>query len=84
VLEAMACGCPVITANVSSLPEIAGNAALLVDPNDVDKISQAMERLLHDDALYDELKAKGIARAEGFSWEQAAEELLDLLIATDR
>jgi alpha-1,3-rhamnosyl/mannosyltransferase len=79
----MACGCPVITSNVSSLPEIAGDAALLVDPGDVRQLSHAMERLLHDDGLYDELRARGITRAEGFSWEQAAEELLDLLIATD-
>ncbi len=84
VLEAMACGCPVITSNVSSLPEIAGNAALLVDPGDVRQLSHAMERLLHDDGLYDDLRSRGIIRAEGFSWEQAAEELLDLLTAAEQ
>ncbi len=84
VLEAMACGCPVITSNVSSLPEIAGNAALLVDPGSVKQLTHAMERLLKEDELYDDLRVRGITRAEGFSWEQAAEELLDLLTAADR
>lgn len=84
VLEAMACGCPVITSNVSSLPEIAGNAALLVDPGDVGQLSHAMERLLHEDGLYEDLRARGITRSEDFSWEQAAEELLDLLTATEQ
>jgi len=84
VLEAMACGCPVITSNVSSLPEVAGNAALLVDPNDVGQISQAMERLLKDDELYNDLKARGISQAEKFSWNHSAAELLELLVSTNQ
>ena len=83
VLEAMACGCPVITSNISSLPEVAGDAALQVDPNDIQQLSRAMEKLLTDDTLYDDLKARGISRAKRFSWENAASQLLDILIATD-
>jgi glycosyltransferase involved in cell wall biosynthesis len=84
VLEAMACGCPVITSDVSSLPEVAGDAALLVDPGDAEQLSRAMETLLTDDALYNDLKARGIPRAKRFSWENAATELLELLTATDK
>ncbi len=84
VLEAMACGCPVITSNISSLPEVAGNAALLVDPANVEQLSQAMERLLKDDELYNDLRARGISQSERFSWEHAAAELLELLVSTNR
>ncbi|MRR14746.1 glycosyltransferase family 1 protein, partial [archaeon] len=59
VLEALACGCPVITSNVSSLPEVVGDAALLVDPGDIGRLSEAMDRLVHDDDLYEDLKTRG-------------------------
>lgn len=73
VLEAMACGAPVVTSRKSSLPEVTGpEAALLVDPLDVDAIAAALERLLTDDALREDLRAKGIARARQFTWQATA------------
>jgi len=76
VLEAMACGTPVVTSNTSSLPEVAGDAALLVDPYDVEEIATAMRRILEDEALTAELRAKGLARAKEFSWERTARETI--------
>jgi len=75
-LEAMACGAPVIASNTSSLPEILGDAALLVDPRDVGAIADATERVIANAALRDELRAKGIAQAAKYSWERAAQETL--------
>jgi glycosyltransferase involved in cell wall biosynthesis len=74
VLEAMACGAPVITSNTSSLPEVAGDAALLVPPQDVDALAGALGRLLNDAALRTELRQRGLAQAARFSWEMAARE----------
>ena len=79
VLEAMACGTPVICSNASSLPEVAGDAALLVDPLDVEGLAAAMERVLGDDALRAELIERGFERARKFSWERCARETLDVL-----
>ena len=79
VLEAMAAGAPVVTSSVSSLPEVAGGAALLVDPQDVDAIGGALARVLADDALAAELRRRGLKRARGFSWERTARETLGLL-----
>ena len=70
-LEAMASGTPVVTSNVSSLPEVTGGAAVLVDPYDVASITDGIARILSDPALSDELRAKGIARAREFSWERS-------------
>lgn len=67
-LEAMACGVPVVTSNVSSLPEVVGDAALLVDPTDVASIAGAMDRLFTDDVLAKELRERGLSRARMFSW----------------
>lgn len=72
VLEAMSCGTPVITSNVSSLPEIAGDAALLTDPENVSKIRKSMEDVLTDNELRKELVKKGIKRAAEFTWEKTA------------
>lgn len=80
VLEAGACGVPVITSNTSSLPEVAGDAALLVDPHDVDAIAAAMERLLTDDALRAELIRRGHENVKRFSWEKCARETLAVLL----
>src|SRR5213075_1474545 len=68
-LEAMASGTPVVTSNVSSLPEVAGGAAILVDPYDPSAIADGIERVLSDPALRQELRRKGLARAREFSWE---------------
>jgi glycosyltransferase involved in cell wall biosynthesis len=72
-LEAMASGTPVITSNVSSLPEVVGNAALLIDPYKSDEIANAMERLLTDDRLRNDLRDRGLSRVRDFSWDQTAE-----------
>ena len=77
-LEAMACGTPTIVSNVSSLPEVVGDAALLVNPRDIEEIAVAMHRLLTDDALHAELREKGLQRARIFSWEKAARRTLDV------
>ena len=78
-LEAMACGVPVLTSNVSALPETAGDAALLVDPNDTEDIAAGMQRLLADSALRERLRGAGIARAAGFSWDETARLTADVL-----
>ena len=70
-LEAMACGTPVVTSNVSSMPEVVGDAAVLVDPYEVDSIADGMQRVLSDSTLSAELRTKGIARAKEFSWERS-------------
>jgi glycosyltransferase involved in cell wall biosynthesis len=70
-LEAMACGTPVVTSNVSSLPEVAGDAALLVDPYDAEAIAAGLVRAVTDEALRTDLIARGLARAHEFSWKQS-------------
>jgi glycosyltransferase involved in cell wall biosynthesis len=75
VLEAMACGTPVLTSNVSSLPEVAGDAALLVDPYDTQAIADGLTRLITDSALRDQLIARGFKQASRFTWERSAREL---------
>lgn len=76
VLEAMARGTPVLTSNVSSLPEVAGDAALLVDPGSVDSIRSGLERLVDDPDLRERLIASGREREATFSWKRAARETL--------
>lgn len=79
ILEAMMAGTPVVTSNTSSLPEVAGNAALLVDPHDVHAIAQAIRRMLRDRSFRDERVRRGRARAEAFSWENAATATADVI-----
>jgi len=81
VLEAMALGCPVVTSNVSSLPEVAGEAALLVDPANYAALLRAAERLVDEPDLRTELAAAGRARAAGFSFDAMISGLLDQLRA---
>jgi glycosyltransferase involved in cell wall biosynthesis len=69
-LEAMACGAPVITANTSSLPEVMGEAGLLVDPLDTDALAHAIARLFANDRLAKELRERGLKRAPSFTWER--------------
>ncbi len=78
VLEAMACGAPVVTSNVSSLVEVAGQAALLVDPLSVDDIGAALARLLTDEPLRVHLVEQGLRQAAQFTWERAARQLLEI------
>lgn len=76
VLEAMACATPVVTSTISSLPEVAGDAALLIDPYDVEALAGALRRLLDDSALRETLVARGARQAAFFTWERAASQLL--------
>ncbi len=82
VVEAMSLGAPVITSNVSSLPEAAGDAGLLVNPHNVDEISHAMEMVFTDTTLRKTLIEKGYAQAKKFSWTKTAQEYLILLEKT--
>jgi glycosyltransferase involved in cell wall biosynthesis len=79
LVEAMACGVPVICSNVSSLPEVAGGAALLFDPLDVDALAQQLERIATDIMLRNKLIEKGLERSKYFSWDQSAEQVYDVL-----
>ena len=74
VAEAMACGCPVVTSNVSSLPEVAGDAGLLVDPGSVEEIAAGIAALWTDAARRRELAARGRAQARRFTWDRTARE----------
>lgn len=74
VLESLKCGAPVIVSNRASLPEVAGNAGLLVDPEDIDAIAGAMEKIMTDDNFYGVLKKRCLIQASKFSWEKAAKE----------
>lgn len=80
VLEAQACGTAVLTANSSSLPELAGDSALLVDPHDTNAIAAAIRQLAHDNALRQQLVQAGLANVRRFRWETAAQQTLDALL----
>ncbi len=77
-LEAMACGVPVITSNVASLPEVVGDAAIQVDPLNVRELADAIQTVLTDTELWNTLKQKGLKRSQQFSWETAAQQLLQI------
>jgi glycosyltransferase involved in cell wall biosynthesis len=79
VLEAMACGTPVITSNCTSLPEVAGGAALLVDPLDTQELQVAIEQLEKDTILRENLVEKGFERARLFTWERTAQKVQEVL-----
>ena len=79
-LEAMASGTPVVTSNVSSLPEVVGDAALLVDPRDAEAIAAAVQRILTDDDLRRSLTQKGLGRAHEFSWERSVRRIRDVYL----
>ncbi len=84
VLEALACETPVVCANTSSLPELAGEAALLVDPTDISALTQALGRLLTDPTLRATLVARGREQVRRFSWDKAAEVTMRVLEDTAR
>ena len=73
VLEAMACGTPVISSHLSSMPEVAGNAAILIDAYNIGEITAAMQNIIEDEKLRSQLRAAGLARAKLFSWEKTGE-----------
>jgi glycosyltransferase involved in cell wall biosynthesis len=77
-LEAMACGTPVVTSNVSSLPEVAGNAAMLVNPENVFDIARGIREVLLDENLRSELIRRGHEQVRRFSWATAARQVLDI------
>jgi glycosyltransferase involved in cell wall biosynthesis len=77
-LEAMACGTPVVSSNSSSLPEVVGDAGVLVNPHGVEEMSEAMQRLLSDNTLRAEMATRGLAQARTFSWQRAAAETLQV------
>ena len=77
-LEAMASGTPVVTSNVSSLPEVAGDAAVLVDPYDPEAIADGIVRVLTDSTLAAQLRVKGLARAQQFSWETSVRRVREI------
>ena len=79
VLEAMAVGTPVVTSNVTSLPEVAGDAALLVNPYNTDELTFALEQLVTDEHLREQLITKGLQRAQDFTWDKTAAETLKVL-----
>ena len=79
VLEAMACGCPVITSNTSSLPEVVGSAGIMVNPSNPSEIAEAIVALLRDDEKRNKLREEGLKRVKEFSWEKTASFILSLL-----
>jgi len=78
ILEAMACGCPVITSNITGCAEIAGNAALLVGPYSVEQIAEAMQRLIEDFQLRRKLYERGMEKIKQFTWDNSAAEHLKI------
>jgi glycosyltransferase involved in cell wall biosynthesis len=76
LVEAMACGCPVITSSAPACPEVVGDAALIVDPDDVAGLGDAMSRIVREPDLVASLRERGEARAGQFSWEKSAQKLL--------
>ena len=78
VLEAMACGCPVITSYTTSIPEVAGDSVFYIDPYNVDNIAQGMYQILTKVELRESLRQKGIKRSQLFSWDKTAKDVLDI------
>lgn len=79
ILEAMQCGTPVITSNATAMPEVAGKAALLVNPNKPNELKSAMHEVYRDEKLRADLIEKGFSQAEGFAWKKAAQQFLENL-----
>jgi glycosyltransferase involved in cell wall biosynthesis len=78
LIEAMACGCPVLSATLGAPPEVCAGAALLVDPYDVEAITQGMRRVITDSALREQMIARGLERAKDFGWEKCARQVLEV------
>ena len=78
VLEAMACGCPTVTSRTTSLPEVAGDACILVDPESVVSIADGLKQVLDDADLRHNLMQKGLRQAQRFTWEKTARDTLSV------
>ena len=78
VLESMACGTPVIASNNSSISEVTGNSAIIINPNRPEELCEAMKNILQDEKLYNALRERGLKRAQKFSWKKCAEETLKI------
>jgi len=76
-LEAMACGVPVITSNVSSLPEVVGDAAIMVNPADINQLAESISRVINDEELRRKMIERGLERARMFSWGKTAKEIIE-------
>jgi glycosyltransferase involved in cell wall biosynthesis len=79
LLEAMACGCPVITADISSMPEVCGHAALYFDPYNKHNLQAQLQNIVTDKILYDDLKTKGLSQAKKFSWSKTVDQLKTII-----
>lgn len=84
ILEAMACGCPVIASKTGALPEIAGNAAAFIDPYDIDEMSATMHKVLADEDFRQDLIEKGYKQVKKFSWEKCAKEIIEAFRELER
>lgn len=78
VLEAMKVGLPVVTSNLTAMPEVVGDAAVLIDPYSLENMTAAMSKVIHDDRLREGLKQKGFKQAQSFTWEKTSKEYLDI------
>jgi glycosyltransferase involved in cell wall biosynthesis len=83
VLEAMACGTPVVCSNATSLPEVAGDAALLVEPGRAEPLAEAIRRVLTDQTLAEDLRKRGLHQARAFTWKRAAQETVEVYRRAD-
>ncbi|MDD5490119.1 MAG: glycosyltransferase family 1 protein, partial [Candidatus Moranbacteria bacterium] len=79
ILEAQSVGTPVITSNISSMPEVAGNGAVLVDPEDANAIAEAVHRIISDESYKNDIIEKGLENVKRFSWEKCAREISRLI-----
>ncbi|MBU2473074.1 glycosyltransferase, partial [Patescibacteria group bacterium] len=83
ILEAQAVGCPVITSDVSSMPEVAGQGAILVEPRNIEQITKNMYKIISDNNLRKDLIEKGNQNVKRFSWEKCAQETLKVILGSD-
>jgi glycosyltransferase involved in cell wall biosynthesis len=80
IVEAMACDVPVITSNVTSMPEVAADAGILVSPNDLNQVTEAMTKLVKDQDFYQQKKLASTKRKQDFSWDVSAQKLWDSIV----